>query len=90
MVQYFREFRDRSHDHENFIHEIFAYTYMRIPAARNHEIYFHENLLLSRFREIHENFEPRKFGAIRYPAHALILHLRATCTYAADNLYLHV
>ena len=57
MVQYFREFRDRSHDHENFIHEIFAYTYTRIPAARNHEIYFHENLLLSRFREIHENLE---------------------------------
>ena len=68
MVQYFREFRDRSHDHENFIHEIFAYTYTRIPAARNHEIYFHEILLLSRFREIYENFEPRKFGAIRYVA----------------------
>ena len=68
VVQYFffREFRDRSHDPENFIHEIFAYTYTRIPVARNHEIYFHENLLLSRFREIHENFEPRKFGAIRY------------------------
>ena len=26
----------------------------------------HENLLQRQFEEIHESFEPRKFGAIRY------------------------